>query len=251
MLIYFFYEIMRSLIYLPNTLHGLWNPPHVYGVLALVFGSLVTAFVAATGSLILAVLLALDHHYASRTFRTIWVRQLLLFLGRLPPLVLGLLLVVSVLPILHLLAPYSFGLGLLLVSLGFVLLNLPFSYESLTTQMLATDEGILQAFWALGFTNTANWLLFRQILRPIFFDLWRVALWRSVSEATLAVLLAGNRPQVSFHFLAPMSTVASEFLVSGPQAPPHSLWLHALYLALLYVWLILMLTDGKWVTKKG
>jgi phosphate transport system permease protein len=238
----------------------IWNPVagrEQYGVFPMLYGTIITSFLALfiATPLGVAVALFITHDFIPEFFRGIIV-VLIELLAAVPSVIYGLWGIYVLIPFLKpfmvflhnglsfskLFATPSYGPGIFPAVVVLAIMILPTIVVMTRDSLITVRQDLIMSSYCLGATcwETTRWVVLPSALSGIFAGVM-LALGRALGETMAVTLLIGNSNQFSISILAPGNTIAS--LIANQFAEASGLQVAALMYAAFVLLIITLMVN--------
>lgn len=234
-----------------------WTPLYDiknYGILPLLSGTLLTAFIAIALALPVGLTIAIYlNEYSSKKFRKI-IKPVLELLAAVPTVVYGFFALVIVTPFLQSFIPGMSGFNSLSAGLVMGIMIIPYISSLSEDALFAVPKTLHEASYGMGATRLQT--MFRVVLPAASSGVIVaviLAISRAIGETMIVAIAAGQQPRFTANPLVPIETITAYIVqVSLGDVPHNSIEYRTIYAAgiTLFAFTFILNNISFWLRKR-
>lgn len=234
-----------------------WTPLYDiknYGILPLLSGTLLTAFIAIALALPVGLTIAIYlNEYSSKKFRKI-IKPVLELLAAVPTVVYGFFALVIVTPFLQSFIPGMSGFNSLSAGLVMGIMIIPYISSLSEDALFAVPKTLHEASYGMGATRLQT--MFRVVLPAASSGVVVaviLAISRAIGETMIVAIAAGQQPRFTANPLVPIETITAYIVqVSLGDVPHNSIEYRTIYAAgiTLFAFTFILNNISFWLRKR-
>lgn len=190
-----------------------WTPLFAekhFGIMPLVAGTMLTAFIAIAVALPIGLTVAIYlNEYSPKGLRKI-IKPLLEMLAAVPTVVYGFFALAVVTPFLQMLIPAMAGFNALSAGIVMGIMIIPFISSMSEDALFAVPKSLREAAYGMGSTRLQT--AFKVIIPAASSGIWAsviLAISRAVGETMIVAIAAGQQPRLTLNPLVPIQTITT------------------------------------------
>jgi len=248
----FFGEYSLADFLFGNRWHPTQEPPN-FGLLPLLWGSLIVTVVAMLFALPLGISSALFLHGVAPTKLREILKPIIELLGSVPSVVYGLFGLTLLAPFFQRLLSLPVGQTAFVAGVALALMSLPIVVSVAEDALDSVPKEYGSASLALGATRWET--LMRVVFPSARSGIWAavlLALGRTIGETMTVLMVAGGAAQIAFTPFKPVRTMTAAIAAEMGETPQGTLHFHALFgvgVVLFLLTFIINLIANKYATK--